>query len=398
MARTGIPFYEHVIRHDAQPHLRLPQARPRFGIVVDVGDERPLATDDGPRAAHTTDRGLRGFRFKLFPVVVMRHDRHLLAGLDQAFQQLQQAVRIRRAEETVRPERQRLGADAYGLDMVELGLKQRFEIVRQMRRLHHHRVAAGQEHVGDFAMGAQVIMQLRRFGAGNAQVLVAHELGPAETEGAIRVAGLALTGEEQHRLAIFVLQAVQPHALVVAGHVHFHLIGRMRIKVLSHLVDGGIEHGLIGPLANKLGDPLVMFGGQHAPLGERELIDGIVRNVVPVDQFVDDVLVDAERQYRRHHFHFKALRFIKLLQRGDTIKVTLRINLERNCLVAADKIGRGVPHNGSDLRTHASSSRSQRICTTMRHRMAQIRWTLRCRRGNIKAWSGRPTAMGEPGD
>jgi hypothetical protein len=46
---------------------------------------------------------------------------------------------------------------------------------------------------------------------------------------------------------------------------------------------------------------------QHRRLWEGQLEDRVVRNVVPVDLLVEDVIVDAKRQHRRRDFEIEQL-------------------------------------------------------------------------------------------
>ena len=294
-------------------------------------------------------------------MVVVRHQRDVLAGLDQLREQADQVVGVLRTEEAVRPEGQRLGADADGLDVVELGLQQRLEVVAQVARLHHHRVAAGDQQVGDFGVLAQVVVQHARLGRGDAQLLVADELRPAEAEGAVAVAGLALAGEEQHRLAVLVLHAVEPVAVLVARHVHLHLIGRVRVERVTDRIDRLLELTLGRLAADQLGDALVVLGREHAALREGELEDRIGGHVRPVDQLVDHVLIDAEGQHRRHHLHLEALRRRKLGELRDAVEVALGVDLERHRSEQGGAFLRGL-HSGVDglesmhLSAHETSS------------------------------------------
>jgi len=62
----------------------------------------------------------------------VRHQRDVLAGFDELPEKAHEIVGILGAEEAVRPEGERLGADADGLDVVELGAQQGFEVFAQV--------------------------------------------------------------------------------------------------------------------------------------------------------------------------------------------------------------------------------------------------------------------------
>lgn len=171
------------------------------------------------------------------------------------------------------------------------------------------------------------------------------------------MAGLALAGEEQHGLAVLVLDAVEPVAMLVARHVHFHLVGRMGIELVADFGDGLIQLGLVGALAQQRGDAVEMLRREHAALREGELEDRIGRDVVPVDQFVDDVLVDAERQHRGHHLHFEAPFGGEPAKLHDAIEIALGIYLERHRLESCLRRLLDAPTRlqGLHLRIHLSS-------------------------------------------
>ena len=295
-----------------------------------MADQRALGTDHGTGGADTADRRACGLGVEFLPVIVMGHDGDVLATLDHALEQPDQFVRIGRGVEAVGPEGQRLGADADGLDVIEIRVQQRLEIGLQMLGLHHHRVAAGKQQVGDLGVVAQVVVQFRGFGGRDAQLLVADELGPAEAEGAVAVAGLPLAREEQHRFTVLVLHAFEATPIGVARHVHFHLVGRMGIEFVADLVGHTFDLGLVGAAAHHRRHALEVLRREHPALREGELEDRIGRDVAPVDQFVDDVLVDAERQHRRYDSHLEAHGRGQPCDLVDLFQVALGEHLEGN--------------------------------------------------------------------
>ena len=89
-----------------------------------------------------------------------------------------------------------VGADADAVQVRQLRREQRLDVSAQHRRLHHHRVAAGDQHAAHLRVVADVVHQLIRLAARELQVGVTDELRPAETVAAIGVAGLPLRREK----------------------------------------------------------------------------------------------------------------------------------------------------------------------------------------------------------
>src|SRR5690606_13645969 len=239
---AGIPLHEHVVGDDAQLDLGLPQPRPHCRIIVDVRQQRALGADLRAGSAEAGN-GLAGDGWlQLTPVVVMRHDRQVLAGGLDLLEQCQQIIGILVGDKALGPECQGLGADADGAHMVELLRQQRLEAGAQVAGLHYQRVAAGDQHIGDLRVGAQVVTQPARLPGGDSQVLVADELGPAEAEGAIAVADLAGAGKKQHRLPVLVLDAFDPLAVQLRDVV-LQLTGGVRIEGVANLGHQRIQLG-----------------------------------------------------------------------------------------------------------------------------------------------------------
>ena len=63
--------------------------------------------------------------------------------------------------------------------------------------------------------------------------------------------------------------------------------------------------------------------GQHPPLGKGELEDRIVGHLLPVDQILDDVLVDPERQHRGDDLHLEPPLGGQLAKLGDLVELVL---------------------------------------------------------------------------
>ena len=188
-------------------------------------------------AAH---RGAQLLRLHLPRVGEVRHERERLARLDDLLEQPQRVVGVRVGEEPGRPVRERLGADADRLDLLEL--EQRLDVAAQHRLTHDHRVAAGEQHAGDLRVLLQVRDEPGDVVGGHLQVRLADELGPAEAVRAVRVTGLALFGEEEHGLRVLVLQAVD-RLVADPRHVELELARRVRVEPHAHLVGGRLHLG-----------------------------------------------------------------------------------------------------------------------------------------------------------
>ncbi len=211
--------------------------------------------------------------------------------------------------------------------MVKFRLQQRFQVLHQVLGFHYHGVAAGHQQVADFGVLLQVAVKLISFGAGHLQVFVTHELCPAETEGAVGMASLTLGGEEQNGFPVLVLHTVQNLA-VQFRHVHFHLAGGVWVQLVANLFRYRLDLFLIGTVPVHLCHALVMLILQHTLLGEDELVERVVRNLVPIDQFVDHILVNAEGEYAGYHLHFKQGLFREILDNVNLIELAVCVDLE----------------------------------------------------------------------
>ena len=74
---------------------------------------------------------------------------------------------------------------------------------------HDKRIAAGQNDIRHLGMDLQILHKLFRLLHGKTQLFHPDKLGPAETESAIGMTGLALTGKAEHRFLIFMLHPCQ---------------------------------------------------------------------------------------------------------------------------------------------------------------------------------------------
>jgi len=175
---------------------------------------------------------------------------------------------------------------------------ERLQVPAEHRLAHDHGVAAGDQDAGHLAMLGQVGDQCADVVGSHLQLGLVHELRPAEAVGAVRVAGLALAGEKQHRLRVLVLQARQRPA-VQGGRVQQQLARRVGIQPHPYLVRGRAQGALGGAVVDQAREPLYVRLGQHVRLREDEAVDRVVRGRVPVDQVLDHVRVRPERQHGR---------------------------------------------------------------------------------------------------
>src|SRR5690554_778258 len=111
---TGVPLYKHVVGDNAQLHFFLPQLGPGVGIVIHVLDQRALGADFGTGGTDAANGFFRDVGGDFLPVVVVGHDGHVLAGINQFGEQFNQLVGIFIGHKAVRPEGEGLGADADG--------------------------------------------------------------------------------------------------------------------------------------------------------------------------------------------------------------------------------------------------------------------------------------------
>ena len=286
-----------------------------------MGEQGRLAADDRAGIADPADRFAHHVGLQLLPVVEMRHDRDMAARPHDILEQPQHAVGILVVDEAVRPEGERLGADPDVLDMLQRRIVDEGpEIAFHHPGLHDHGVAAGHQQVRDVRVGGEIAVQAFGVLGRDFQLLVADELGPAKTEGAIGVTGLPLAREEQHGLAVFVLQSLEDLVLL-AGNVELPLAGRMGIEAAANLGRRQIDLMLRRPAQLKVGDPAEFRLAQHLPLRKNQLVDRVVGNPVPVDQVFDDIAVGAEREHRTDDAHGEQVVIRHIAELGDGIEV-----------------------------------------------------------------------------
>ncbi len=88
--------------------------------------------------------------------------------------------------------------------------------------------------------------------------------------------------------------------VVVLRNVHAQLVTGMRVQCGADRVDG-LPDGAPISLRHGLFDQREVLGLEHVAVWEGQPVDRIVGRTAPVDQFVDDVAADLERQHLGHH-------------------------------------------------------------------------------------------------
>ena len=229
----------------------------------------------------------------------MRHHRQRPAGGDDLAEQPQRRVGVGIGDEPLGPVGERLGADPDRLQLVQARVQQRLDVAPEHRLPHDHRIASGDQDAGHFGVLAEIGHQRADIVGCHLQLRLVHKLCPPEAVGAVRVAGLALPGEEQHRLRVLVLQAGQWPA-VQARRVQQQLPRRVRVQPHPDLARGGAQAGLGSRAADHVREPPDVRHGQHVRLGEDEPVDGVGGGRVPVNEVLDDVRIRAEWEHRRH--------------------------------------------------------------------------------------------------
>ena len=180
--------------------------------------------------------------------------------------------------------------------MLQPRFEQRFDVPAQDGRAHDHRVAARDEHARHLAVLAEIADNPAQVGRGHLEIRLVHELRPAEAVRAVRVAGLALLGEDQDGLRVLVLHPGQ-RLVVEIWDVERQLPGGMRVQPHPYLMCRGRDFRLGCAAGQERGDPGNVRGGQHVGLREDQAVERVVGGRAPVDEFVDDVGVGPEGQH-----------------------------------------------------------------------------------------------------
>ena len=271
--------------HSAGPGLR---------IVVHVTNERSLHPDLGAGVPDAPDRLARHPRLELNRVRVVSHDRQMAAGCGHFLEQLETIVGIVVRDKALWPVGKRLCTDPNILNVLKLGREQRLNVPAQHFRAHDHRIAARDQDVCHLGMRSQIRNEVVGLLRLELQTVEADKLSPSKTVGAIRMTGLPRRWEEQHGLAVFVLQPGQ-RSSVKCRHVVGHLTGRVRIELSPDAIDYVVELRAAGASALQITNGGEVGRREHPTLRKDQLKDRVVRNPRPIDQAVQHVLICSER-------------------------------------------------------------------------------------------------------
>ena len=133
--------------------------------------------------------------------------------------------------------------------MIKPRVEQRLDVTAQHGRAHDHWISAGEQDTGHLRAVAEVGDHPVHVVGCDLEIGLSDELRPAETVRAVRMAGLTVPGEQQHRLRILVLNAWQRFVLV-GRHVEDQLPSRMWIE-LQPDAPGGPLHLRLGRAARE---------------------------------------------------------------------------------------------------------------------------------------------------
>jgi hypothetical protein len=162
---------------------------------------------------------------------------------------------------------------------------------------------------------------------GHLQVGLVNELSPPEAVGAVRVAGLPLTGKEQDRFRVLVLQARQ-RSSVQAGRVQYELSGWVRVQPHPYLVRPGGDLLPRRPRGDEPRQVMDILGGQHVRLRKHQPVYGIVGRGGPIDKFFDHVAIGPERQDRSDGADRQAIGLAEAGPFGQRVQVFCRVGAE----------------------------------------------------------------------
>jgi hypothetical protein len=91
--------------------------------------------------------------------------------------------------------------------------------------------------------------------------------------------------EEENRLCVLVLKT-RKSTTIERGHVVGPLFPRLCVEAQPDSIRFSGNRLRVGLSAGQSGHHRPVFAGEHPPLGERELVNGIGRYPVPIDEVV----------------------------------------------------------------------------------------------------------------
>jgi hypothetical protein len=225
---------------------------------------------------------------------------------------------------------------------------------------------------------AQVGDELVGLAGRELEVFEPDELRPAEAVRAVGVTGLPLRREEEHRLPVLVLHAGEPGS-ADARYVQLHLACRMRVHAELDRSRSG-AHGLGRCTCAQEGlERVEVFAREHVSLREGQLEHGVVGHPAPVDELLEHVVVDAERQDLGDDTHRVALFGRKPLELWNRVEVLAVVGAE---LPGSGDLIHGVllsraPRAVPDLLTTSARATSTRQASKLRPHSLHVK-VIRC--------------------
>ena len=160
--------------------------------------------------------------------------------------------------------------------------QERLNILAQELCLHDHRVTAGNQNTVNLGVLLNITTEMLWFLVRKFQVTIANKLCPTKTVGAVGVTGLPLSREKQHRLIVLMLHARQ-FFTVKHGSIQLQLPCRMRIETALNLSSSQLNLGFRSSLGHQITHAAEIFISKHPALGNGQLINWIIRQIVSVD-------------------------------------------------------------------------------------------------------------------
>ena len=105
---------------------------------------------------------------------------------------------------------------------------------------------------------------------------------------------------------------------------------RMRVEVTVNLIHGSLDGSTFGPGFQQIGNPRKMFWSEHFGLRENQTKHRIVGNIVPVDQIIDNILVDSEGQHLGDNANRETRIRGEVTQLRDILEVAMCIDSKRD--------------------------------------------------------------------
>ena len=113
-------------------------------------------------------------------------------------------------------------------------------------------------------------------------------------------------------------------------HIECHLPRRMRVEFTMDLIYGELESGIISARPQQVSNTRKVFGGEHFWLRKNQTEHWIVRNIFPMDQMIDNVLVNAEGQYLSDNPDRETQIRGKVTKLRDVIDVAMSVDSKRH--------------------------------------------------------------------